>query len=54
MIKMSKQGTQMYKTPSMKVVTLYTLCPYMQLAAVSSVIGNEPGGNVPDYEIEIG
>ena len=54
MIKMVKQGFQMYKAPAIKTVSLFTQGSYMQLVAGSSEMGTEPSGRVPDYEIEEG
>ena len=51
---MVKQNFQMYKAPTIRIVSLLTQGSYMQIVAGSSEIGTEPGGRVPDYEIEEG
>lgn len=54
MIKMTNQGFQIYMAPTMKIVSLFAQSSYLQLVVGSSVVGTEPGGRVPDFEIEEG
>lgn len=44
--------TNSYEAPAMKTIFFFAELSYMMLSGSSSTVGTEPGGVVPDYEME--